>query len=110
MVTLHDGLPVPKVIDFGIAKATEGRLTDSTVYTQLHQFIGTPAYMSPEQTEMSGLDIDHLRAALDQQNLDYTFVESPGDHLSHLRVRTIEALKYLSSTETYVAPRMETER
>jgi serine/threonine protein kinase/tetratricopeptide (TPR) repeat protein len=58
LVTLHDGVPVPKVIDFGIAKATEGRLSDATVYTQLHQFIGTPAYMSPEQAEMSGLDID----------------------------------------------------
>src|SRR5207249_3683372 len=53
LVTLHDGVPVPKVIDFGIAKATAGRLSDLTVYTELHQFIGTPAYMSPEQAEMS---------------------------------------------------------
>jgi len=58
LITLHDGIPIPMVIDFGIAKATEGRLTDATVYTQLHQFIGTPAYMSPEQAEMSGLDVD----------------------------------------------------
>ena len=58
LVTLHDGTPAPKVIDFGIAKAMEGRLADATVYTQLHQFIGTPAYMSPEQAEMTGLDID----------------------------------------------------
>ena len=42
------------MIDFGIAKATEGRLTEATVYTELHPFVGTPAYMSPEQAEMSG--------------------------------------------------------
>jgi len=58
LVTLHDGVPVPKVIDFGIAKAIQQELTEKTVYTQLQQFIGTPAYMSPEQAEMSGLDID----------------------------------------------------
>ncbi len=58
LVTLHDGVPVPKVIDFGIAKATQGDLTDKTIYTQFQQFVGTPAYMSPEQAEMSGLDID----------------------------------------------------
>ena len=58
MVTMHDGLPVPKVIDFGIAKATEQRLTDKTLFTEFQSFIGTPAYMSPEQAEMSGLDID----------------------------------------------------
>jgi serine/threonine protein kinase len=58
LVALHDGVPVPKVIDFGIAKATQGSLTDQTVYTQFNQFIGTPAYMSPEQAEMSGMDID----------------------------------------------------
>ena len=59
LVTLHDGVPVPKVIDFGIAKATtDQRLTDKTLFTALELFIGTPAYMSPEQAEMSGLDID----------------------------------------------------
>src|SRR5512146_2685756 len=49
VVTLHDGVPVPVVIDFGIAKATEQPLTDQTAFTALDQFIGTPAYMSPEQ-------------------------------------------------------------
>jgi WD40 repeat protein len=58
LVTLHDGVPVPKVIDFGIAKAMEQKLTEKTVYTAFEQFIGTPAYTSPEQAEMSGLDID----------------------------------------------------
>jgi eukaryotic-like serine/threonine-protein kinase len=58
LVTLHDGVPVPKVIDFGIAKATDQRLTDKTLFTRFDSFIGTPAYMSPEQAEMSGLDID----------------------------------------------------
>ncbi|MBI2947740.1 MAG: protein kinase [Verrucomicrobia bacterium] len=58
LVTLHDGTPVPKVIDFGIAKATEQRLTDKTLFTEFQSFMGTPAYTSPEQAEMSGLDID----------------------------------------------------
>ncbi|MHC5002523.1 MAG: tetratricopeptide repeat protein, partial [Planctomycetota bacterium] len=58
MITLHDGKPVPKVIDFGIAKATSQRLTEKTVYTEYRQLIGTPEYMSPEQAEMSGIDID----------------------------------------------------
>jgi len=58
MVTLHDGAPVPKVIDFGIAKATQQELTEKTLFTHYSQFIGTPAYMSPEQAEMSGLDVD----------------------------------------------------
>jgi serine/threonine protein kinase len=58
LVTINDGVPVPKVIDFGIAKATEQRLTDKTLFTEFEQFIGTPAYMSPEQAEMTSLDID----------------------------------------------------
>ena len=58
LVTRHGDKPVPKVIDFGIAKATAQRLTEKTVFTQFRQFIGTPEYMSPEQAEMSGLDVD----------------------------------------------------
>ena len=58
LVTLHDGKPVPKVIDFGVAKAINARLTDRTIYTEHLQVIGTLLYMSPEQAELSGLDID----------------------------------------------------
>jgi len=58
LVTMHDGTPVPKVIDFGIAKAVNQRLTERTLFTRYAQMIGTPEYMSPEQAEMSGLDID----------------------------------------------------
>jgi eukaryotic-like serine/threonine-protein kinase len=58
LVTMHDHKAVPKIIDFGIAKATQQKLTNKTLFTQFQQFIGTPAYMSPEQTQMSGLDLD----------------------------------------------------
>jgi serine/threonine protein kinase/tetratricopeptide (TPR) repeat protein len=58
LVTLHDGVPVPKVIDFGIAKALGQQLTDKTLFTNFAQLIGTPLYMSPEQAALSGLDVD----------------------------------------------------
>ncbi len=58
MVTLHDGRPLVKVIDFGVAKALHQSLTEKTIYTRFAQMVGTPLYMSPEQAEMSGLDID----------------------------------------------------
>jgi tetratricopeptide (TPR) repeat protein len=58
LVTLHDGTPVPKIIDFGIAKALGRKLTDKTMHTGFAQLVGTPLYMSPEQAELSGLDID----------------------------------------------------
>jgi eukaryotic-like serine/threonine-protein kinase len=58
LVRLQDGIPMPKVIDFGIAKATEGTLSDFTAFTTYGQFIGTPAYMSPEQAQLGGLDVD----------------------------------------------------
>src|SRR5579872_7092066 len=58
LVTKHDGAPVVKVIDFGVAKALGQQLTDKTIFTGFAQMIGTPLYMSPEQAELSGLDID----------------------------------------------------
>src|SRR5688500_2452267 len=58
LVTVHDGQPLPKVIDFGIAKATRTRLTDKTLFTELRQLVGTPEYMSPEQADPSSADVD----------------------------------------------------
>jgi serine/threonine protein kinase len=58
LVTLIDDRPVPKVIDFGIAKATGQRLTERMLFTEFKQFLGTPAYTSPEQASLSGTDVD----------------------------------------------------
>jgi len=58
LVVVQDDRPVPKIIDFGIAKATDHRLAQRTLFTERGQLIGTPEYMSPEQAEMSGLDVD----------------------------------------------------
>ncbi len=58
LVTLYDGQPVPKVIDFGVAKATEQRLTERTMFTQYGTIVGTLEYMAPEQAEMSALGVD----------------------------------------------------
>jgi serine/threonine protein kinase/WD40 repeat protein len=58
LITVRDDQPVPKIIDFGIAKATTQRLTEKTLYTQYGQLVGTPEYMSPEQAGMGGLDVD----------------------------------------------------
>src|SRR5207253_907266 len=61
MITLYDGKPVPKVIDFGVAKATEQKLTERTLFTQYGTMVGTLEYMSPEQAEMSALGTDRAR-------------------------------------------------
>src|SRR6185295_3391599 len=58
LVEVHDVRPVVKVIDFGIAKATGGQLTDKTLFTGIAQLVGTPLYMSPEQAGLSSLDVD----------------------------------------------------
>ena len=58
LVTLADGAPVVKVIDFGVSKAINQQLTEKTLFTAYGQLIGTPQYMSPEQAEMTCLDVD----------------------------------------------------
>jgi serine/threonine protein kinase/Tol biopolymer transport system component len=58
LVTVIDGEPVPKIIDFGVAKALGQKLTEKTLFTRFEEFLGTPAYMSPEQAELSGVDVD----------------------------------------------------
>jgi serine/threonine protein kinase/tetratricopeptide (TPR) repeat protein len=58
LVVVQEDEPIPKIIDFGIAKATDHRLTERTLFTEQGLLIGTPEYMSPEQAEMSGLDVD----------------------------------------------------
>jgi serine/threonine protein kinase/tetratricopeptide (TPR) repeat protein len=58
LVTVVDGAAVPKIIDFGVAKAMGHQLTERTIYTAFHQFVGTPLYMSPEQADLSGMDVD----------------------------------------------------
>ena len=58
MVTMHDDKPVPKIIDFGVSKAISAKLTEKTLFTAYGQMIGTPMYMSPEQAQLSGLDVD----------------------------------------------------
>ncbi len=58
LVTLHDSKPIPKIIDFGVAKALNQLLTEKTLFTAQGQLIGTPEYMSPEQAELTGLDVD----------------------------------------------------
>ena len=58
LVTLYDGRPVPKVIDFGVAKAIDQRLTERTMFTEFGQVVGTLEYMSPEQAKLNALDID----------------------------------------------------
>ena len=58
LIALYDGKPVPKVIDFGVAKATGASLTDATLHTQVGQMVGTLEYMAPEQAQPTNLDID----------------------------------------------------
>src|SRR2546426_859701 len=86
MVTLYDGKPVPKVIDFGVAKATEQRLTERTLFTQYGTLVGTLEYMSPEQAEMSALGVDTRSDIYSLGVLLYELLTG-STPLSHKRVR-----------------------
>ena len=78
MVTLYDGKPVPKVIDFGVAKAAGPRLTDKTLFTEFGQVVGTLEYMSPEQAELNQLDIDTRSDIYSLGVLMYELLSGPG--------------------------------
>ncbi len=86
MITLYDGKPVPKVIDFGVAKATEQKLTERTLFTQYGTLVGTLEYMSPEQAEMSALGVDTRSDIFSLGVLLYELLTG-NTPLSHKRVR-----------------------
>src|SRR5437879_5014926 len=86
LVTLYDGKPVPKVIDFGVAKATEQKLTERTLFTQYGAMVGTLEYMSPEQAEMSALGVDTRSDIYSLGVLLYELLTG-STPLSHKRVR-----------------------
>ena len=101
LITLYDGKPVPKVIDFGVAKATEQKLTERTLFTQYGNLVGTLEYMSPEQAEMSALGVDTRSDIYSLGVLLYELLTG-STPLSHKRVREaayIEILRMIREEE-----------
>jgi hypothetical protein len=101
LVTLHDGEPVPKVIDFGVAKALGQKLTEKTLFTAFQHMIGTPAYMSPEQAQLSGLDIDTRADIYSLGVLLYELLtgETPFDTSTWRRAALDEIRRIIRETE-----------
>src|SRR5206468_5345019 len=107
MITLYDGKPVPKVIDFGVAKATEQRLTERTLFTQYGTMVGTPEYMSPEQAEMSALGVDTRSDIFSLGVLLYELLTG-NTPLSHKRVREAAYAEILRMIREEEPPRPST--
>lgn len=106
LVTSHDGVPLPKVIDFGIAKATtDQRLTDKTLFTQYEMLVGTPAYMSPEQAEYNSQDVDTRTDIYSLGILLYELVTGePPYHSATLMKSGVDALRRTIRETTPVRP------
>src|SRR5437870_497323 len=107
MITLYDGKPVPKVIDFGVAKATEQRLTDRTLFTQYGTMVGTFEYMSPEQAEMSALGVDTRSDIFSLGVLLYELLTG-STPLSHKRVKEAAFGEILRMIKEEEAPKPST--
>jgi hypothetical protein len=101
LVALHDDVAVPKVIDFGIAKATQGHLTAQTAFTTVGQFIGTPAYISPEQAQLSTIDVDTRSDIYSLGVLLYELLtgRTPLDAMDLLKVGLDEARRHIREDE-----------
>ena len=107
MITLYDGKPVPKVIDFGVAKATEQKLTERTLFTQYGTLVGTLEYMSPEQAEMSALGVDTRSDIYSLGVLLYELLTG-STPLSHKRVKEAAYAEILRMIREEEPPRPST--
>src|SRR5205807_31906 len=107
LVTLYDGKPVPKVIDFGVAKATEQPLTERTLFTQYGTMVGTLEYMSPEQAEMSALGVDTRSDIYSLGVLLYELLTG-STPLSHTRLKAAAYAEILRMIKEEEPPRPST--
>jgi serine/threonine protein kinase len=104
LIALYDGKPVPKVIDFGVAKATVPRLTDQTLYTEFGAVVGTLEYMSPEQAELNQLDIDTRSDIYSLGVLLYELLTG-STPLQHNRIKGVVLLELLRVIREEESPR-----
>src|SRR5205814_4018251 len=107
LITLHDGKPVPKVIDFGVAKATEQRLTERTLFTHYGTMVGTLEYVSPEQAEMSALGVDTRSDVYSLGVLLYELLTG-STPLSHKRLEEVPYAEVLRLIKEEAPPRPST--